>query len=421
ILNELPDTPLLPLNQPFYIESPWNTEAKHLFRLPLGQDSVIKVNSTESGGFDWDLWRVFDDNVYRRIDVADSSTFHNAQPIYLPAGNYLLEATSGGVGYWGIYEFNAGPIVDGTGGVAVGNGGLIGVRVPVSTMSFYNANFSLMTHDNVTVTADYDIMNTYGSIVRGWSGSLANIQSGTGWVGNPLNWTAMQLGVPTSYARFCDGDGIIIISPYSVQNNTAGLTNYYGEYTVDYNVVFEENSADLFNGTGTLDVTTSGGWHNFTLGDPADSTEIYRLTVTSARGTWINVSYYTTDVNSFNEVYIFMEDEGCTTKLDLSDLGATMSGTVVAATFQVGTISEEITIIFHLERDQVAEGSLDVFVEQLTTNTYQYPPEIMYVGPGAGAVAGDYSALVLVGGVGGLAVVVVVVLFVARKRGLLTR
>ena len=34
---------------------------------------------------------------------------------------------------------------------------------------------------------------------------------------------------------------------------------------------------------------------------------------------------------------------------------------------------------------------------------------------------GDYSGLVLAGGVGGLAVVVVVVLFVARKRGLLTR
>ncbi|MHA2243137.1 MAG: hypothetical protein ACXACE_16170, partial [Candidatus Thorarchaeota archaeon] len=86
-----------------------------------------------------------------------------------------------------------------------------------------------------------------------------------------------------------------------------------------------------------------------------------------------------------------------------------------------GAISDEITIIFHLNREQVAEGSLDVFVEQLTTNTYQYPPAIMYVGPGAGAVAADYSGLVLAAGVGGLAVAVVVVIFVARKRGLLSR
>ncbi|MHA2163513.1 MAG: hypothetical protein ACXABF_13915 [Candidatus Thorarchaeota archaeon] len=421
LLNEMPDTPLLPLNQPFYIESPWNTEVKHLFRLPLGQDSVIKVNSTESGGFDWDLWRVFDDNVYRRISVPDSSTFHNAQPIYLPAGNYLLEAKSGGADYWGIYEFSAGPIVDGTGGVAVDNGGLIGVRVPVDAMSIYGVNISLITHDNVTVTSDYDIMNTYGNIVRGWSGNLANIQSGTSWVGNPLNWTAEQFGVPTSYTMFCDGDAIIIVSPSTVRNNTAGLTNFYPEYTVDYNVVFEENSADLFNGTGTLDVTTSGGWHNFTLGDPWDPIEIYQLTVTTTRGTWLNVSYYTTDVDSFNDVFIYMEDEGCTTKLDLTDLAATMSGTVDAANFRVGAISNEISIIFHLNREQVAEGSLDIFVEQFTTNTYLYPPAIMYVGPGAGAVAADYSGLVVVAGVGGLAVAVVVVLFVARKRGLLTR
>ncbi|MHA2188249.1 MAG: hypothetical protein ACW99V_08425, partial [Candidatus Thorarchaeota archaeon] len=395
--------------------------AKHLFRLPLGQDSVIKVNSTENGGFDWYLWRVFDDNVYRRIQVSDSSTFHNAQPLYVPAGNYLLEARSGGADYWGIYEFNTGPIVDGTGGIAVDNGGLIGVRIPVDAMNIYGVNISLMTHDNVTVTSDYDIMNTYGAIVRGWSGSLANIQSGTGWIGNPLNWTAEQFGVPTYYTMFCDGDAIIIVSPYTVRNNTAGLTNFYQEYTVDYDIVFEENSVDLFNGTGTLDVTTGGGWNNFTLGDPWDPIEIYQLTVTTTRGTWLNVSYYTTDVDSFNDVYIYMEDEGCTTKLDLTDLAVTISGTVDAANFQFGAISDEITIIFHLNREQVAEGSLDVFVEQLTTNTYQYPPAIMYVGPGAGAVAADYSGLVLAAGVGGLAVAVVVVIFVARKRGLLSR
>jgi hypothetical protein len=102
LLNEMPDVPLLPLNQEFYIESRWNDEAKILFRLPLGQDSVIKVNSTEDGGFTWYLWRTFDDGVYRRIQIGDSSTFHNAQPYYVPAGYYLVEAEAGGYDYSGL-------------------------------------------------------------------------------------------------------------------------------------------------------------------------------------------------------------------------------------------------------------------------------------------------------------------------------
>jgi hypothetical protein len=285
-------------------------------------------------------------------------------------------------------------------------------------MAFYYANFTLMTQDNVTVRADFDVMNQYGDIVRGWTGTTANIQDGVGWVGNPTNFTSRIFGVPTTYTMFCDGSGIAVISPYEVQNNTAGLANFFDDYTVDYDVVFEDYSAEFFNGTGTLAITDSGAWYNFTLGDPSDSIEIYGLTVTCPRGTWLNVSYSTLDVDSFNEVYVFMEDDGCTTRLELSDLGATMSGDVYAAQFQVGSISSEIIIMFHLNREQVQEGYINVFVEPYTTNNFLYPPPVPYIGPDSGAGApADLSDLALTAGVGGAAVVaVVIIVYVVRKR-----
>ncbi|MHA1962183.1 MAG: hypothetical protein ACW99U_18415, partial [Candidatus Thorarchaeota archaeon] len=421
LLNEMPDFPLLPLNDEFYIESRWNDEAKHLFRLPLGQDSVIKVNSTEDGGFNWFLWRVFDDGVYRSVQISDSSSFHNAQPYYVPAGYYLLEAQSGGDGYSGIYEFNIGPVLDGEGGVAVRNGGIVGLRVPTSALAFYHTNITLMTQDNVSVIADYDILNQYGYRVRGWHTTLANIQDGVGWVGNPTNFTSMIFGIPSTFVMFCDGSAIVVVSPYEVRNNTMGLSNYYNDYTVDYDVVFEDYSADLFNGTGTLDITDSGAWYNFTLGDPSDFIELYGLTVNVPRGTWLNISYSTSDVNSFNEIYVFMEDGGCTTRIELSDLAATMSGDVYAAQFRVGSISDEIIIVFHLTREQVSEGYINVFVEPFTTNNFLYPPPIPYIGPdfATGGPAPDMSGLALAAGGGGAAIVAVVVIvyFVRKRRG----
>ncbi|MHA2265334.1 MAG: hypothetical protein ACXAEN_23335 [Candidatus Thorarchaeota archaeon] len=422
LLNEMPDIPLLPLNQEFYIESTWNDMARHLFRLPLGQDSVIKLNSTEDGGFTWYLWRTFDDGVYRRVQITDSSTFHNAQPHYVPAGYYLLEARSDGDDYSGIYEFNIGPVLDGEGGVAVRNGGLVGVRVPTSALTFYHTNFTLMTQDNVTVKADFDILNQYGYKVRGWDATLANIQSGVGWAGNPTNFSWVPFGLPSSsYAMFCDGNGIAVISPYEVRNNTLGLSNYYNDYTVDYEVVFEDFTSDLFNATGMLAITGSGAWYNFTLGDPSDPIELYGLTVNVPRGTWLNISYSTLDVDSFNEVYVFMEDGGCTTRLELSDLAATMSGDVYAAQFRVGAISDEIIIMFHLNRENVGEGYINVYVEPYTTNNFLYPPAIPYIGPdfATGGPAPDLSGLALAAGGGGAAIVAVVVIvyFVRKRRG----
>ncbi|MFW9847054.1 MAG: hypothetical protein ACFFD6_09915, partial [Candidatus Thorarchaeota archaeon] len=252
LLNTEADAPVLPIQEPFFLENQNNNEATYAFRLSLGQDSVLKLNATESGGFSWRIWTIDDDGVYRQQLVGDGSSFHNALPIYVPAGDYVLEAHTDSSGSWGIYEFALGPVVNGAGGVSVDNGDLIGVRVPTDAMTFYKANISLETHDNVTVSTDYDIFNTYGYREVGWANALGNRQSGTSWIAYGGNFTTRLMGVPTSYDMFCDGFAVIVLSPYDVENNTPGGGNKYYHYTVDYDVAFEEYSAEVFNATNSL-------------------------------------------------------------------------------------------------------------------------------------------------------------------------
>ncbi|MHA2212912.1 MAG: hypothetical protein ACW992_07115, partial [Candidatus Thorarchaeota archaeon] len=86
-----------------------------------------------------------------------------------------------------------------------------------------------------------------------------------------------------------------------------------------------------------------------------------------------------------------------------------------------GSISDEIIIVFHLTREQVSEGYINVFVEPFTTNNFLYPPPIPYIGPdfATGGPAPDMSGLALAAGGGGAAIVAVVVIvyFVRKRRG----
>ena len=157
LFHDLPSVQNLPINEAFYLENYLADHQRVLFELPLGEDSVLKVNSSEmSGGYDWRIWRVFDDMIYRERTISDATSVHSASTYYLPAGDYLVEARTTSHSASGFYEFNLGPVIDGTGGMAVDNGRLIGFKFPTSALEWYTVNITQTTRDNVSVYADYD-------------------------------------------------------------------------------------------------------------------------------------------------------------------------------------------------------------------------------------------------------------------------
>ncbi|MFO7836644.1 MAG: hypothetical protein R6V83_08315 [Candidatus Thorarchaeota archaeon] len=421
IHHDRPNVPMLPTNEEFYIENMLSGGVRYPYRLPLAQDSVLRVNgSTGMAGFSWKIWKVTEDRISYSRSISFGSEIEYANTYYLPAGNYLVTA-SGGEGAIGRFEFNLGPILDGAGSVGVDAGDIIGLRVDTSPLSFYRSNVTLMTHDNVSVKSEIDYLNGYGGYEESLDITLGNRQSGTSWVAYGTNTTSTQLGTDdTSYSMFCEGEGIIVLTPYQVNNNTAGIGNEYHEYTVDYEITFDEYEGFL-NGTKTQTVTSDPVWSNFTLGDPAEPTETYVLRLSAVRGTWMNFSIYTEDVDSW-EAYLYQNVDGCSHYIDwTNDLEDVFTGSLSGDGYlELGSISDEMMFVFKIDRSEVEEGSFNILVTPHTTNTLETLPPLEYEGGDAGAPeGGDWlaqNALLLAGGVGVAAVVIVGGVYFWRKR-----
>ena len=397
----------LPINQEFYIENVGVTNEIQVFSFQLSQDVVMRVNSTEGTyGYEWELWTVDDDMMVRWLEVEDNDAFEDADIYYIPAGEYLVSAECSDSDAWGFYEFNVGPVIDGLGAVAVDNGGLIGVRFDTSVLSLYNLTVALNTHDNITAATDIEILNTYGGYVTDLDSDLGNRQSGVGWVEYPSNFTH------DIFENVCDGFGIAVISPYDVQNNTAGLPgNSFNEYTLDYTVGLEDGAPWRYNSTASISIET--GWYNFTLGDPGDVGEYYLLTVDCTEGTWMNVSFYMEDVSDM-ECSIYQSVDGKLQRLNWDNLDDTLVGSTSGeGAFQVGSISDVMYFVFDIERVQAGEGRLDIEITPFLTNSFEFMPPVMYQGVAAPGV--DVSTLTLVAG-GGIAIVAVVIIIVVLKK-----
>ena len=88
--------------------------------------------------------------------------------------------------------------------------------------------------------------------------------------------------------------------------------------------------------------------------------------------------------------------------------------------FQFGCTGEAI-IIFELDRLQVAEGGLDVLFTPFLTNHFFLDIPVVYVSPSGitttSGVPAPIDPLPVVAGIGAVAVVIVVVLFVLKKKG----
>jgi hypothetical protein len=211
-----------------------------------------------------------------------------------------------------------------------------------------------------------------------------------------------------------------VLTPYQVNNNTAGIGEEYHQYTVDYEITFEEYEG-FINATNSETVTGTPVWSNFTLGDPADATETYVFRLSAVRGTWYNFSIYTHDVDSW-EAYLYQNVDDCSHYIDwTNDLEDVFTGSLSGDGYlELGSISNELLFVFEIDRSQVEEGFFNILVTPHTTNTLETLPPLEYQGEDGGAPPGDdwlaQNGLLLAGGIGAAAVVVVVGVYFWRKR-----
>jgi len=418
LYHDLPVVDELPINQEFYLENTDVNMETVAYSLHLAQDSVLRINSTIGlYGYGWNLETVMDNMLYRHLDIIDDSDFGDAEIYYLPAGEYLITAQASDVDSSGFFEFNLGPVVDGVGSVAVDNGHLIGVRFDTSALDWYNVSVSFNTHDNITVGTDIEFFNAYGGSVIDLDGDWGNQQTGFNWEEYPMNYSSWIL------TEFTDGFGIAVISPYMVENNTAGLVgDEYHEYSLDYTVNVTDGHPWFFNDTATMAVTDTAASHNFTLGDPADTYEQYLVTLDAPEGIWLNVSIHVEDVLDW-DCTIFQTTGQWTQTTDWDYLDDTFSGLYDnQSAFQFGSFGDRITMVFFIERNGSDVGRFDIVIDPMLTNTYEDMPPLMYLGnvaqSGGFELAPDMG--LVLGGLGVAVVVVVIVVVVLKKRATAT-
>jgi len=417
LMHDVPTSAPLPINQEFYIENMQSDVTNEVFTLDLSEDSIFRVNTTAANGYSWRIYSVFDDLIYRNLGVSTNPNFQNSEVYYLPAGTYIVKARATSYSAFGHYEFNFGSVVEGTGPVSVNDGSLIGVRFDTNALDWYNVSVAFNTHDNVTVSTDVQILNTFGENVMNSDVGYGNRQSGFGWFEYPNNYTSWI------ESEFVDGFGIAVISPYYVQNNTAGLVSdqLFG-HSLDYTVAVEDGIPWYFNDTASISIGT--GWYNFTLGYPSDASEWYLLSLDCDPGTWMNVSVYVEDVSTW-DCDIYQKVNYSYQYLDWDSLDDTFTGSFTTnGTFQFGSISDTVNLVFWIDRTQAVEGSFDIVIETHVTNAFDFMDPLQYMGNGAGGgVAPPVDLGLAAAGVGisAVAIVVVVVVILKKKPQLLGR
>lgn len=410
--------PSLPTGVPLYTESQGYRYDVIVYKLVLAHDSILLVNTTNPSAMGWKLLTVSDDMVYRSQWLDDNDLFNGATPTYIPKGTYLI------LGYHNVLgspltTFTLGPVIDGPGPVSVDYGSVIGVRVPTNYLKFYETNITLLNHENLTVQTHYAFINQYGDVLQNSDElNLGNKQSGTQWVANPINQSTIITGLKDPYEMFTNGYGILMLSPFLLLNTTIGNSIMYEPRTIAFNLTFTEYNSRLIKGSATWTTGTTQ-WVNITFGDNGNSQEYYLLEIDGTLGTWYNVTMLKKDIISVQDVSAYQIYHGYTQILDQDSLKQWFTSHSTYNTYQVGLVSDKLLLLFKVQRDPNVAGSIDFLVEPYTTNRYQYPPMPHYY-PSSAAAGGPVlgvDPIVIAGGIGVVAVVVVAIYVIKVKRG----
>ena len=394
----------LPLNEESQFENYIGAAVTHAYTLDIANASLLRMNSTASGGeLSVRIVGAFEDGYRTDQAISFGANLLNSDEYYLPPGEYLVEMeVSNNVNEW--VEFNLGQIVDVTTTEIVDVGGFF---VDTDIFQMYNMTIFLNNEDNVTVGLDVTIYDASGREMYSAGMLIANRWDGSQIQPHPTYWANATF----NYAGHDWSDSAFVgVCAYLVNNNTEiPATNGYIDYPLDLTVQWTNRLNDYFVNIESLDVSTSAASYNFSLPLPGSSNEFHGLVLNTTPGTWYNVSVMSADIGG-RFVTLYSGYDGRTHTTGWTDLNDAYVGVTQDYSIQFGAISDNLLLEFQLTRNQAVDGFLYVLITPMETNPLVFE-EIAPLGPDILAVLGGVAVPAVIG----VGVIVIVYIVYVKK------
>ncbi|MGY5865439.1 MAG: hypothetical protein RTV41_12610, partial [Candidatus Thorarchaeota archaeon] len=395
---------VLPVNQEFQFENYLGAPVTHAYLLDVEDDSILRVNSTATGGdLTVRLTGVYENGYRNARTISYAANMLSSTEYYLPAGDYFVEmAIVDGVNEW--VEYNIGTLTTNTTTEIVDIGGFF---VDTDVFQMYNMTVFLNNADNVTVGLDVTIYDASGASMYSAGMLLANRWDGSQIQPHPTYWDNATFTYP---GHDWSDSAFVGICAYLVNNNTEiPATNGYEDYPLDLTIQWQNRLNDYFVNIESLDVSTGAAAYNFTLPLPGSSTEFHGLLLNTTPGTWYNVSVKNADVSARSAV-LYSAYDGRTHATPWSDLNDEYIGVVSDFSFQFGAISDILLLELEIDRDQSIDGFLWVEITPMVTHQLDIEP-ITPLGPDLLAVLGGVAIPAIIG----VGVIIVVYIVYVKK------
>lgn len=405
LYNRVSEYGNLPLNHEFQFENYMGATITHAYRLDVEEPSLLRVNSTATGGeLSISLTGVYEDGYRVERTLAFGANMLSSSEYYLPVGEYFVQMDiSDGVNEW--VEFNMGPIVSDTTTQIVDIGGFF---VDTEIFQMYNMTIFLNNQDNVTVGLDVTIYDTSGSVQYDAGMVLANRWDGSQIQPHPVYW-ANDTFYYTGQDWY-DGQAFVGICAYLVDNNTQGATNNYQDYPVDLTIQWVSTLNDYYLNIEDLDVISSAAAYNFSLPATGITNEWHALMLNMTPGTWYSVSVLSGAVTGFNAILLSAYD-GRTHQVPWGDLNDAIAGAPPGNfSFQFGAISDILFLELSISRSASVDGFLWVQLTPMETHPLLVE-EITPLGPDLLAMLGAIAVPAAIG----VGVIVVVYIVYVKK------
>ena len=395
----------LPLNEEFQFENYIGADVTHAYTLDIANASILRLNSTASGGeLSVRIVGAFEDGYRTHQAISFGANLLSSDEYYLPPGEYLVEMlVSNGVNEWA--EFNIGPIVDTTRTEIVDVGGFI---VDTDVLQMYNMTIFLNNEDNITVALEVTIYDASGREMYSAGMLLANRWDGSQIQPHPTYWDNATF----YYAGhdWYDSQAFVGVCAYIVNNNTEiPATNGYEDYPVDLTIQWTNRLNDYFVNVESLDVSTGAAWVNLTMPLPGSSNEFHGLVLNTTPGTWYNVSVTTADIGG-RDVTLYSSYDGRTHVTGWTNLNDEYVGVTQDYSIQFGAMSDNLLLEFQLTRNQAIDGFLYVRITPMETHLLDVEP-ITPLGPDILGVLGGVAIPAALG----VGVIVVIYIVYVKK------